>query len=287
MRLSLIALAFAAIAFPLFAQGDPASMLEELGRLKKSAAEHAERRLSSTYKTLRDASASGGAALALFEEAIKATQFDAQGKDNAFRDWKKGPGAKFSSRESQEAIRMHLVFLLVALAYAEGTAKEAVAEELYQYTRTLRDKLDMIGGEEIVRRPVTDGVFARWLGLCPSLRKIQNWELTPGNLDGIASRNLLPMLRELEDPRLITYWDERIAWETARASGRGGFESAQFTSIRRPALLWSRAEDLLALRQRDKAIQEMFAAIKLNPEHPDAAGWFGKLESLLKTPPTP
>jgi hypothetical protein len=68
-----------------------------------------------------------------------------------------------------------------------------------------------------------------------------------------------------------------------RRRGRSSrFDLERFTQLRRPELLWNRAEDELLLGQRGKSREcDMLAIIKANTGHPFAGGWITRLESIL------
>lgn len=113
----------------------------------------------------------------------------------------------------------------------------------------------------------------------------REWEMAPGNVDGIFQKIILPELRAQRDPRLLEFWDVKIKREgEAAAKSKLAFDLEKFNQVRRPELLWSRAEDELLLGQRSKALNDMFNLIKANPGHPAAAGWITQLETLLAPP---
>lgn len=115
----------------------------------------------------------------------------------------------------------------------------------------------------------------------------KEWEMSPGNVDGIFEKIILPELRAQRDPRLLEYWDVKIKREgDAAAKTKLAFDAERFTQFRRPDLLWSRAEDELVLGQRNKAINDMFGLIKGHPAHPNASSWVSRLEVLLTPPPS-
>ena len=51
-------------------------------------------------------------------------------------------------------------------------------------------------------------------------------------------------------------------------------------------MMWSRAQDMLLIGLRNRAITEMFNIIKAYPQHQDAANWIKQLEQVL-SPSTP
>jgi hypothetical protein len=63
-------------------------------------------------------------------------------------------------------------------------------------------------------------------------------------------------------------------------------EQRDWTQVKRPALLWARAQDVLLLGYRHRAITEMFNLVKTYPQHPEAANWIGQIEALIVPPAT-
>lgn len=109
-----------------------------------------------------------------------------------------------------------------------------------------------------------------------------NWPMTPGDLEGIHKALILPEYRASKDSRIIEYWDRVIQREAANAGRkRTDFEERQFNEIRRPQLLWSRAQDALAIGVKNRAIAEMVAIIRGNITHPSLGDWINSLEGVL------
>ena len=59
------------------------------------------------------------------------------------------------------------------------------------------------------------------------------------------------------------------------------YEEKRFATVRRPELLWARAEDLYQIGLKNRAITEMVAVLKSNPLHPRAEAWISQLEAML------
>jgi hypothetical protein len=107
------------------------------------------------------------------------------------------------------------------------------------------------------------------------------WETVPGNVNGIYHTIILPEFRDSKDPRLLDYWDMTIRkGQESIYAGMPDFEEKQWSQVKRPSLLWSRAQDQVLIGQRNRGITEMYNLIKAFPQHPDAAGWIGQLEAL-------
>lgn len=114
------------------------------------------------------------------------------------------------------------------------------------------------------------------------------WEQSPGNVEGMFQATILPEMRAQKDARLLEYWDLRIKKEADGAlRSKLAFDADQFTQVKRPQLLWNRAQDVLALGQKNRAISEMFNIVKTFPTHPDADRWVASLEETLLPPAPP
>ena len=99
---------------------------------------------------------------------------------------------------------------------------------------------------------------------------------------------LLPYMRKHRDPRVIQYWDNKILTEKAQASSAtAAFNTDRFNLTRRPSLLWIRAEDEVAIGQRDQGLTDMYNLVKNFPAHPDAGKWIKELQGLLTNPAAP
>ena len=112
----------------------------------------------------------------------------------------------------------------------------------------------------------------------------ESWPMTPGDLEAIHQSIILPEYRTAKDQRILDYWERVIRRESeAVAKKKVDYEEKRFATIRRPELLWSRAEDLYQVGLRNRAITEMVAVLRSNPLHPRAEGWISQLETMLPT----
>jgi hypothetical protein len=168
-------------------------------------------------------------------------------------------------------------------------AKEALADAR---TRVLHDS--------IMKTPVADSPVAlklqivEILGDAGSKKKGKGndgstgWEAVPGKIDGIFNAIIVPEFRATKDPRLMDYWEMMLRKNQERIfAGMPSFKEKEITQVERPAMQWARAQDLLLLGLKNRAITEMFNLIKAYPQHPDAAGWITRLEQVLAPAPTP
>jgi hypothetical protein len=274
---------------------DAKSMLASLQDIKQKAADSARSQLVQTISDFTAASADDGAALNFYLEAVRVTRFVGQPhEDTAFHDWKKEQMAKLKPA----AIRTALRYTTLSLQRAAGATDDQIFPVLLAYAEDTAAVLpaladtegDRRGGgddQEILRQPVGDNIFARWYNIGGQLGTLENWEPVPGNIDGIYEKILLPVMRKNRDPRILRYWDDKIMAEKGKAAvATAAFSTDRFNLTRRPSLLWSRAEDEVAIGMRDRGITDMYNLVKAFPAHPDAGKWIPELEDLLTSTET-
>lgn len=300
---------------------DIAQLLQALRSLRETQTNQIKSLKQRALRDVQAAAASGPAAATAWQEAVRLTQMEGASKEGAqLRAWKDQEGEALKEKESQNAARLFYMWLGITLQRSSGVAVKDLLPAITQYTRELTaDQQAMEIFEERLKRDretaatskspnakdktkdeaaakrMHDEILGRGLAGSPPVLamkiaehlRIQNWEGNPGNLDGIFENIVLPELRNQRDPRLVEYWDQKIRKESeAVAKAKLAFETERFLQVRRPELAWKRAQDVLALGQRNKAIGDMFNVIKTYPTHPSAGEWIGKLEQLL-APPSP
>lgn len=313
LRFPLCALGFALVAPCLHAQQDgPAvnadSILRDLDTIEQQQKQTIVSAKQQALNLLKSAIANPSG---LYAQAIEEVTFE--GKPNkaaAFADWKAANGDLLRSKEMQTLLSLHLRYLVLSLERGASDQPElfvapslAYANELFSVDSlfqkpekrsdrpsTDRDKQEQalsnqINGakKELLDKSVADGVFAKWLRLGPWLPKGDSWELTPGNLAGILEKNVRAEMRAKKDPRLVDTWDMEMKLLADRATvGRSDFVAADFNTVTRPKMIFSRANDLIIVGQRNRGISDIYGIVKANPQHPDFSKWVARLRELLK-----
>ena len=272
---------------------DAATALADLTRLEEANQRATEERRKEAVSTLRQAAGSPGSAGRLYEEAIAgAGQAD-------MSDWKKKNADLLRDKNFQEAVQMHLRYLLLSLERGSSEDPARWAEPSMQYARDLARLLtDKDVGRapgqarELLAKPVADGPFARWLRLAPLLPVAAVWEQVPGNLAGILEKNVRAPWRATGDARLDVAWQLELETGVALANADGSDRAAEdFNSRTAPSLQFRRARDRAAAGQPNRAAEDILAIARKNPDHPDFPQWAGALREMLgpktPTPPTP
>jgi hypothetical protein len=264
-------------------------------------------------------------AIQFWEEAIRATQFDGMAKEGAqFRAWKEGEGEALKERLVANAVHLHLTWLALTLQRSAGVPVKDLLPAVLSYTKelsadqaaidALSDNLKLQkeaaviapGGkarplpaapkktsdadikkahDSILKHGLAGSPVVKWMNLTDVVN-VPKWETNPSDLDGIFDKVALPEFRLEKDQRALEYWDLRMKREADAATRtKLAYEVDKFNTQRRPALLWNRAQELVALGFKNRAVSDMFTLIKTYPTHPDADDWMSKLEQILTPPP--
>lgn len=311
------ALGLALMSSPLLAQQDgPAvnadSILRDLDQIEQQQKQTIVSAKQAALNQLKAGSMSGSAAANLYAEAIEAVDFEGKpNKASALSDWKSANAELLRSKEMQAILTLHLRYLVMTLERASSEDPKvfvapslAYANELFNSDNLFfkeqkpdrpnsdRDKqeralMNQINAakKDLLDKSVADGVFSKWLRLGQWLPKGDTWELTAGNLAGILEKNVRSQLREQKDPRLVDTWDMEMKLLADRAtSGRLEFVAADFNTVTRPKLIFSRANDMILIGQKNRGISDIYMLVKANPQHPDFSKWVSRLRELLKKP---
>jgi len=304
---------------------DPSKMLKELHSLRDKQIVDVKAAKQSAIQQLTQAAGSVPAGVAFWETAIRATQMDGAGKENEqFRAWQNTEGEMYKERPVQNAVHLHLEWLLITLQRSNGATVKDLLPSILNYTKelaadqaetgalvdTIKKEKEGTPGvkprrgnpqqqdarsddearkmhDKILRTDLQKSMIVGWLKLDDAV-SFDKWEMVPGAYDGIYKQIVQPELRAEKDSRVFEYWDTKLKKEAdAATKSRLSFEVDRFNNQRRPELLWNRAQEYTYLGQKNRAVTEMFNLIKQFPLHPDASDWTAALEAALAPPPPP
>jgi len=295
---------------------DPKEMAALLRQIKETRTAAEKKTMARVLQDFRAAAATNASAIAFYQQAVGATQYGGKAHDaSEFQDWSKREGEKLKSDAMQNAARLHLSYLLLTIQRAGGMTTKQLEPALTAHIAALtaagagdgailarrekaqdwRDvgyrqpkgvkppgKDQLFWDQDLINKGVDGGIFVQWYGVEKIFSDLKDWETSPGNVDGIFQKTLLPYYRQIKDSRVITYWDDKIAQEAQKASDTGlSFKIDQFNRMTRPQLLWKRAQDMIAIGQRNRGMGEMMALVKNYPDHPDLNDWISALEGML------
>ena len=295
-------------------------LLSALKQMRETQAAQLKAAKQTAIQQIAQLASGGERAAAVWEDAVFATQFNGQAREGAaFRDWKDKDGGGLAGKEAQNAARLFFQWMHLTLQRSAGVPVKDLLPQVINHTKELaldqqaidaleenikkdkelaasgkHGKRDKKSDDEAVKR-MHDQILGKGLAGSPVAQYLkvsdwlapEMWESNPGNSDAIFNRVILPELRLQRDPRILEYWDMKLKREAEAATARRlEFEIVKFNTVRRPQILWSRADELTNLGQKNKAIGEMFTLIKTYPTHPDSVNWMTRLEEII-APPAP
>jgi hypothetical protein len=304
---------------------DTRQVLELLKQLRDQNESGIKSRRSNAYQQIAAAATSPERAVQLWKDAVKAVQFEGAAHEGAqLKDWKESDGEALNDRLCGNAARLHLNWMAISLQHSAGAevkallpkivehvngvvAAQEAAEQFAENLQKAKERAASSPGarknvqedsqvkrvhDQIMRMSISSSPVARWLQLGEMFGERKKgdggWELGAGNVDGIYNSVILPEYRASKDPRLLEYWDMVLRREADRVAKRKlDVETRDWTSLKKPQLLWNRAQDVLVLGQRNRAIGEMLNIIKSNPQHPEAKDWIAQLEAVIVPPAAP
>lgn len=291
---------------------DVAALLQALRGIKDQQAQQMKAAKQKALQQVQAAAASGPAAAAAWEEAVRVSQF-AGAAGSQFKEWREKEGEALREKEASNAAQLHFKWMALTMQRSIGTPVKEMLPQIVAFTKEIaaddaamdaledsirRDK-ELAGSgrhgkdrktndeavkklhDQILRAPVNGSVAAQVLKIT-DLFNVDKWEMAAGNVDGIYSHIILPELRANHDPRVLEYWDMRLKREAENASrSKLAFDIDKYNSVRRPDILWNRTQDVLLLGQRNRALGEMFNLVKTYPNHPRADEWVTAIEQIL------
>ena len=298
---------------------DIKEMAALLKQIKETRAAAEKKTVARVLQDFRAAASSNAAAIAFYQQAVGATQYGGKAHDvSEFQDWSKREADKLKSDAMQNAARLHLSYLLLTIQRAGGMTTKQLEPALVAHIAALtaagagdpailarRDRAQdlkdagfkqikgvkppgrepLFWDQELINKGVDGGIFVQWYGIEKMFSDLKDWETRPANVDGIYQKTLLPYYRQIKDPRVIAYWDDKMQKEAQKASDTAlAFKIEQFNKMTRPQMLWKRAQDMIAIDQRNRGMGEMVSLVKNYPDHPDLNDWISTLEGMIPPP---
>lgn len=274
---------------------DREALLENLDKLRESASSKVDAKFRVALTAYRSAMGSDDAAIALYLNCVEKVNFTNQNRKNSdFRDWKRKEADKLSDPALRLALRHQLRWLVLTLRAASERSDRA---ELEPEAREIVDAIfrdsEKIGEQEpLLSQPVTSTVFAQAYEI--NGVKVENWPLTPIQIDQVYEQILLPPDRSASRlPELRASWIKRIQQETQKIEywagnkqeERGAVQSprlVKFLEETSPRLQWNMEIDLFRNGDESGAAVRMLNHLEKHIAHPSAREWSDQLRGLLK-----
>ncbi len=260
---------------------DPAAVLATLKDLKARQTQSIAQGKGQTLGSIRAALADPAKA---YEQAVLAVEIQGKGGNEGARivEWRKQNADQMRDKNFVNALRLELVYISLTWQHASGAKTKELLSALYDYTSQVTPIYDSLWSMNLANKGLGDNVFVTYFQIGPYISGLPDWEMQPFNVDGIFQKSILPVLRDLKDPRLLAYWDNKIQTEAGRLDSKANSLAInKFNGIRRPTLFWNRAEDELVLGDKDRAVADMLGIIKGHPDHPDFDKWVVQLTEIV------
>jgi len=295
---------------------DVNTILSTLKTIQKQTTDNSKAEKTKLAQQFLSLSRDTSGAISYYEEATRATKFEGESREGTqFQQWKTEQDARMKGKPFRDGLSLHLLYLGLTLERSSGMEVKALIPDLISYTQQVMAAQDSGApppppvirppwgqqgrrqqqqqasanpatlDDEWVKQALTSSIFVKWLQISSYVSSVQDWEMTPGNVDGIYAKTILPEFRRVKDPRVLEYWDMRMTREAAQASASGrNFDMDKYNQVTMPNLLWSRAQEYLALDQKNRGITEMVKLIKSYPTHPSVPDWISQVQQILQPP---
>ena len=197
-------------------------------------------------------------------------------------DTRKHVGDQTRDRDFVNGLRLQLVYLSLLWQHSMGVKTQSLIPALLEYTGQVNQSLETLQGLEMFQHPIKDSVFVNYFQIGPYISGFADWSDHAFDTEAIFQKTILPEMRKNKDPRLLGYWDNLIQTEAMRAAAtQNNLVITKFAHVRRPSLLWNRAEDEAVLGNTNQSILDMLADLRANPDHPDFDKWASELEGIV------
>ena len=269
---------------------DEKKLLEEVINMKDQAQSgQASPFLQKALQECYQASFSNQKAVAFYIKTMKESEFSGRGQTVAqFQEWQKKNAKMLQNPDFQSAVRLHLIYFCISLKKAAGVSNVDLLNDLIAYTDSVGMSSDGTRKHALLRQPVTRGFFAKRYTLDTLLvqqLKAKEWEAVPANIEAIGNKVIFPELIKNKDARVIQYLDKRLKQENDIAmASRDAITINNFNHVKKPEILWQRAETLLLVGQRNQALLEMRQVVANWPQHPKREEWLNALQSAITNP---
>lgn len=133
---------------------DVGQLLQALRALRDQQTTQLKSQKQTAIQQLSSVASSPEKAVQLWEDAVRATQFDGMAKEGAqFRAWKEGEGEALKERLVQNAVQLHLRWLVLTLQHSAEIKVKELLPTVVNYTKDLvADEAVLEALEESIKR---------------------------------------------------------------------------------------------------------------------------------------
>ena len=291
---------------------DRAKALEELKAIEQKNEKLTQDLLVKSARDFNEAGADKLKAVQVYLESYRNVEFGrAQEGDTKFQQWKVDNKDKISSLDFTTAVQLHVQYLALVCREALGEKEAPKADEWVMYWEALFKSKDVPenptevvepkgkggrkqqgtgmgrrqakgGGGDEFNRPLVESPLVRDRQIQGFLAEVKEAEVPSGSVDGVFNQVVRPHLRDAKSRDLLRLWDQRIAAMDEQAEKEVktlGLDD--YKVLRRPELLWERAEDLEKIGEQESGWAQKMEILKAYPYHPKTAEWIAEMKQAL------
>lgn len=293
----IVALMAPGLADPL-TQADLEQLRERLKNIEKNALNQQDMRYKTAMDDFRAALRSDDEAVELYLRCVEKVDFtEQQRKSQEFRNWKRDHEGQWKDENFRQALRSQLLWLsLTARAAARPDDIDKLAPEANDAIKAIFAQADRLASQrDLLSRSVLESVFARAYKM--NEIKIENWPLSPLQVDAVYERVLMPPLRQRQQVELLaSAWDARIQMETTKVAELAPDAREQNPISRRenlapsmvrfrqetlPELQWRKQVDLFQCGDQRGAALRMLSHLGDHMQHANAPKWVEEFQKLI------
>ena len=287
---------------------DRAKAMEELKEIESKNEKLTQGLLEKAAKELTEAGSDKFKAVQVYLDSYRNVEFGrAQDGDSRYQQWRIDNKEKISSLDFSEAVQLHVQYVGLVCQQALGEKEAPKAGEWGTYWEHLLATKDKV--ENVVDVPQTQAKAEKKTGVgrkqakqngddftYPAVqsplvrdRQIQGFlgevkeaTVSSSSVGAVFNQVVRPHLRKAKSRDLVRLWDLRIA---AMDEGMGkevktlGLDD--YKVLKRPELMWERADDLEKMGEQESAWAKKMEIIKSCPYHPKLAEWIGEMKQAL------
>lgn len=287
---------------------DRAKALEELKAIEQKNEKLTQDLLAKSARDLNEAGSDKFKAVQVYLESYRNVEFGrAQDGETRFQQWRVENKDKIASLDFSTAAQLHVqyVALVCREALEEKEAPKAGEwgvywENLFKSREIAENPGDLIeakmpspkkGGMGRKQkkesgndfdRPAVESPLVRDRQIQGFLEGVQEAKFSSASVGPIFNQVVRPHLRKAKSRDLMRLWDLRIAAMDEDVEKEVKTLGADdYKILKRPELLWERADDLEKMGERESAWAQKMAILKANPYHPKLSKWIGEMKQAL------
>jgi outer membrane murein-binding lipoprotein Lpp len=287
---------------------DRAKAMEELKEIESKNEKLTQGLLEKAAKELTEAGSDKFKAVQIYLESYRNVEFGrAQDGETRFQQWRVENKEKIASLDFSTAAQLHVQYVALVCREALGEKEAPKAGEWGVYWENLfksREIAESPGDLAEAKAPVTkkggmgrkqkkesgndfdrpavESPLVRDRQIQGFLEGVQEAKFSSASVGPIFNQVVRPHLRKAKSRDLVRLWDLRIA---AMDEGMGkevktlGLDD--YKVLKRPELMWERADDLEKMGEQESAWAKKMEIIKSCPYHPKLAEWIGEMKQAL------